>query len=64
MLLETELYKLDIDVERTRQFYESAPYDACQCAGCRNFCRAYQTLPAHVPDFFQRLGIRLDCPPT
>lgn len=54
-------YTIDIDVERTRAFYDrddiKVTSDQCTCAGCQNYDKAILHAPAVVPDFFQSLGI-------
>lgn len=52
-------YKMRVDAERTRRYYagRSAPWIACDCAGCRNFAQAVETLPQAVADFFRALGV-------
>lgn len=52
-------YELDIDVERTRQFYQTSAQmltEGCDCAGCRNFRAAYPQLPDPVKTFLEMLG--------
>ena len=56
-------FKLDIDVARTRRFYETVEDPlGCDCAGCRNFYAAYPSLPAPIDAFFQQLGVDLGSP--
>jgi len=56
-------YILDIDIDRTRRFYETADDSlGCDCAGCRNFCKAYPLIPEAVQDFFQQLGVDIGKP--
>lgn len=53
-------YELDIDVEKTRQFYQNSPQeltDGCDCAGCRNFREAYKQSMPEVKTFFEQLGV-------
>lgn len=54
-------YKVDIDVDRTRDFYEQASVisEGCTCAGCLNFESAVNTLPLEVRDFFTKIGVDL-----
>ena len=44
-------YRLAVDVEATRAYYEahSEAWITCQCDGCRNFARAVETLPQAEP---------------
>lgn len=48
---------LDVDVKRTKEYYQTAPGLLCSCPGCRNFDRAAEHLPARVSAFFHSLGI-------
>ena len=61
MILELGPYKIDIDVESTRRFYESEMLDGdfCTCDDCRNYRAAIPRLPAHVTDFFAQMGADL-----
>ena len=55
MIFESGVYQLDIDVDRTQQFYENEDYEFCTCAGCRNFAQAYSLIPDAVQGFFGSL---------
>ena len=49
MIFEFGTFKVDVDVERTRRFYETVDDQlGCECAGCRNFRKAYPLLPDAV----------------
>lgn len=52
-------YKLDIDVERTREFYKIERHlaEGCSCDGCQNFAKACESFPQNVLDFFEKMGI-------
>ena len=52
-------FEVDVDVERTRAFYQAARVmtDDCSCSGCRNFVKAMNFLPEKVTTFFTRLGV-------
>lgn len=54
-------YKIEVDVERTRSFYESAASiptsQQCTCDGCQNYDKAILTAPASVLNFLRSLGI-------
>ena len=54
-------YVLDIDVERTRAFYErddiKTTSEQCTCQGCQNYDKAVLTLPEKVLHFFREMGI-------
>ncbi len=51
--------KLDIDVQKTREYYAQTNYDGegCTCDGCRNFAKAIEIFPKAVHDFFEELGL-------
>lgn len=59
MIFEFGKYKLDIDVEKTKEFYDKAEMitEGCRCAGCQNFEQAVDILPLEVKKFFANLGI-------
>lgn len=61
MILEFGNYKIDVDVEKTKLFYETAEEitDGCSCDGCQNYMLAINLFPQSVKDFFNRLGIDL-----
>lgn len=61
MIFELGQYKVDVDVEKTRQFYQKAEVvsKACSCDGCFNFEKAVSGLPQAVIRFFADLGIDL-----
>ncbi len=52
-------YKVDIDVDKTRQFYTAAKLvsEGCSCSGCRNYEKAVSFLPKKILDFFAVLGV-------
>ena len=52
-------YRLEVDVEATRAYYDShpGPWITCTCDGCRNFMLAVKMLPQAVRDFFHTLGL-------
>lgn len=62
MIFEVGKYKLDINIARTRKFYENEAYESCDCDGCRNFAQAYSMIPDTVQAFFQQFGIDLGKP--
>ena len=59
MIFQFGEYKIDVDVEKTRQFYDRAKTvsEGCQCDGCLNFGRAVDKLPQNIRDFFSALGV-------
>ena len=56
MIFEFGDYTLDIDVEKTRAFYDAAPTNDCDCDGCVNYRMAADSFPAEVKEFFEALG--------
>lgn len=56
-------YTLNVDVERTREFYARDDIGQCTCQDCQNYRKAILQAPAAVHDFFRSLGIDL-CKPT
>ncbi len=50
-------YVLDVDVERTREFYARDDRWQCDCQNCRNYDKAILTAPETVLAFLQSLGI-------
>ncbi|MDE6953742.1 MAG: hypothetical protein K2P09_08015 [Erysipelotrichales bacterium] len=58
MFFEIGQYRLDIDVARTKHFYENADFvsKSCSCDGCLNFEKAVSALPISVIAFFTNLG--------
>lgn len=50
-------WALQVDAERTREFYDALPYLSCDCGDCQNFIAAYDLLPADVRSVFDALGI-------
>lgn len=59
MIFQFGEYKIDVDVEKTKQFYNRAKTvsEECQCDGCLNFERAVDKLPQNIRDFFSALGV-------
>ncbi|MDE6701058.1 MAG: hypothetical protein K2K10_08635 [Acetatifactor sp.] len=54
-------YKVDIDVEKTRTFYNQADFitSGCQCDGCCNYEKAVDYFPDQVKSFFAEIGVDL-----
>lgn len=63
MMIEIGVYRMDVDVERTRAFYDHEQWFGCGCAGCRNYERAVTLLPDKVKAFFAQFGIDPGKPP-
>lgn len=57
-------YRLSVDVEAARAYYEAhpLPWVTCECSGCRNFVRAAKTVPPAVTEFFESLGLDVEKP--
>jgi len=62
MLFESGVYKIDIDIERTRNYYENEGQISCDCASCRNFLQAYKHIPAEIRQFFEAIGVSVEKP--
>lgn len=58
MIFEFGPYRVDVDVDRTRQWYKTEPTasQCCDCDGCVNFDRAADLFPERVKSFFTALG--------
>lgn len=65
MVFEFGGYILDIDVEKTRDFYLSADKitDGCNCQGCRNYVKWASALCAEPKYTLERMGILLEKTP-
>lgn len=59
MIFELGQYRVDIDVNKTKSFYETARLvsEGCSCSGCRNFEKAITALPSEVTGFFANWGV-------
>lgn len=57
MIFDIGIYQLDIDVEKTAAFYRTDGGITCDCAGCRNYVKAVEELPADVLQFFRQFGV-------
>ena len=59
MLVEIGQYKLDIDIAKTKRFYDSADRVSqyCTCDGCLNFEKAVDFLSPAVRTLFAELGV-------
>lgn len=59
MIFKFGQYQVDIDVDKTRSFYENAPLvtEGCTCSGCRNYEKAIIAIPTEVTEFFSDLGV-------
>ena len=54
-------YTLDVDVEKTKRYYDTAKSvgEECTCDGCQNLEKAVGTLPKDIQKRFTDLGIDL-----
>ena len=52
-------YRLEVDVEATRAWYDryGDATGGCDCAYCRNYAAAVETLPPEVAAFLRPLGL-------
>ena len=59
MIIEFGNYIIDVDVEKTREFYRNAESvsEGCSCDGCLNYEKAVDVLPSAIKIFFDNLGI-------
>jgi hypothetical protein len=59
MIFSYPQFTIDIDVDKTQTYYDSAPLvsENCVCSGCRNYEMAVDSLPKPVKSFFSRLGV-------
>lgn len=64
MILSFNQYIVDIDVDKTRIFYQTAENirDGCDCSGCRNFEKALPHLQQEVNLVFDKMGIDIKKP--
>ncbi len=50
---------VDVDVNKTREFYysdDSVEID-CTCGGCRNYIKYCKVMPLEVSSFFEKIGV-------
>jgi len=59
MIFEFGQYQVDIDVDKTRLFYENAPLvsEGCSCSGCRNYENAIMGISSEITGFYYDLGV-------
>ena len=57
-------YKLDVDVEKTKEYYKVAKLinEDCSCNGCLNYIEALAFFPQEVTSFFTQLGVEMKKP--
>lgn len=56
-LLEIGKYLLDIDTDKTKEFYSLTDEISCDCQGCRNFKKWSINLHKDLFSFFESLGV-------
>jgi len=63
MIFRISNYVLDVDVEKTRDYYNTAEsiggINDCSCSGCRNYAKAVDFLPQEIASFFSNLGVEI-----
>ena len=59
MVFKYGYHKIDIDVEKTKSFYETAELlsEGCECQGCRNYEKAVDFADVEVKEILDALGI-------
>lgn len=59
MIFEFGNIKLDIDVEKTKNFFDNFDYKehSCNCSGCRNYYKSAEEMDRDILDFFNKLGL-------
>ncbi len=62
MIFEFGHQKVDIDVEKTRQFYLEDGLLDCPCDDCVNYVNAVDKLPEPVKVFFDNIGVNIKNP--
>lgn len=57
-------YEVEIDIERTSAFYQTAAIvtEGCKCQGCRNYEAAAKQLDGTIREFFQKMGVDIRKP--
>ena len=59
MIFKFNQYVIDINIDKTRSFYQVAENiaDGCDFPGCRNFEKAVSHLPQEIVEIFNKMGI-------
>jgi len=59
MIFKFSQWVVDIDVNKTREFYNNASLvsEGCSCVGCRNYEKAIGFISQNVLSFFSQFGI-------
>ena len=61
MIFEFGKYIIDVDVEKTREFYRYYTY-GCTCDGCKNFRKYAEICPDALKKWFEMLGLEIGKP--
>lgn len=64
MIFTFSQYQIDIEVEKTKEFYSKAEYltEGCSCQWCQNYEKAADKLSPNIHDFFAQLGVDIKKP--
>lgn len=64
MIFEFGSYRIDVDVEKTRAFYERAAAitEGCKCSGCRNYEAWAKSLSEEPKGIMEKMGVRPEKP--
>lgn len=59
MILTFGKFRLDVDIDKTREYYKAAELitNCCTCDGCANFEKAADVFPKPVRELFDNWGI-------
>ena len=60
MIIKFDGSTVDVDVDKTRHFYEQSQQtltEGCDCIGCQNFVKASSALSPAIHAFFSQLGV-------
>ncbi len=61
MIFEFGKYIIDVDIEKTREFYRSYTY-GCTCGGCKNFKEFAEICSDELKNWFNMLGLEVGKP--
>ena len=62
MIFKFGRFVVDIDVDKTRDFYEQSNQtltEGCECIGCQNFVKASENFSPEIHSFFSQLGVEI-----
>lgn len=62
MIFEFKNYIIDIDVEKTRDFYTRAETitEGCDCLGCRNYEKWAMSADTKISQVFRQIGVQME----